>query len=227
MKRLRDSAPERKITYMVTGEYGGPPRLLPNGKLTEGYRPHWHAIIFNYEPEDGKPIRTTEREDEVKRSEKIQRLWGKGDTEYGSVTIDSAGYVARYASKKLIHGNDQDHDYHPIHKTSSKRGIGRGWIEENYLHSFENGYVVGPNGMQLKIPRYYVDWAKKHHPSLWEYYVTEIRPRIMKDAEIKQQKEEREYLANRDSSMWAKTKPQIKLTILESKFKNLQEKLKL
>lgn len=217
--KLRESngrEPENRITYMVTGEYG-----------EKNKRPHWHAIIFNYSPKDGKLLRTTEREEKVFRSETVERLWDKGNTEYGEVTIDSAGYVARYAAKKLVHGRDQEHDYHPIHKTSSKRAIGRSWIEENYLHTFENGFIVGPDGQQLKIPRYYVDWAKKHHPTLWEHYVTEVRPEIMKGAERKEKRELDEYMRNRDESPFAKKKCQIKLRILESKFKQLQEKLKL
>lgn len=217
--KLREHAgrePENKITYMVTGEYGEKKK-----------RPHWHAIIFNFKPKDAKPLRTTERDEKIFRSEIIDVLWGRGLAEFGEVTLDSAGYVARYAAKKLVHGRDQDHDYHPIHKTSSRRAIGRVWIEHNYLHVFENGFITLPNGQQTKIPRYYVDWAKKHHPHLWEYYVTQVRPNIMKGAEAKQKREEFEYLKNRFESKWALTKPQVKLTILKSKFKQLQEKLKL
>ena len=33
-------------------------------------------------------------------SQEIQQLWKKGQIEFGSVTLDSAGYVARYAESK-------------------------------------------------------------------------------------------------------------------------------
>lgn len=215
MKDLRYRE-DKKIPFMVTGEYGD-----------KNKRPHWHALLFNYSPLDSKYKYSTDRDERVYSSEFLENLWGRGIAEHGSVTLDSAGYVARYAAKKLVHGNDQDHDYHPIHKTSSRYGLGRTWIEANYLHTFENGMVILPNGQLSKIPRYYVDWAKKHHPHLWEYYVTEVRPRIMIQAEIKEMEELKLYIKNRDETPWAVTRANIKLRILEQKFKKLQEHLKL
>lgn len=230
MKRLRERYPE-KITYMVTGEYG-----------EKNKRPHWHAIIFNlnaellsHEMQLPRPelLRTTELGERVYVSEAIQQLWSMGNTEYGSVTMDSASYVARYAAKKLTHGKDQEHDYHPIHKTSSKKAIGRTWLEANYIHTFQNGFVV-INGTQMKIPRYYVDWVKKHHPDIWLTYVTEVRPKIIKLAEQAQIKEDIEFQlqlelqkALKGRYLRPKTKKNVKETILKSKFKRLQENLKL
>lgn len=221
MKRLRESTPN-KITYMVTGEYG-----------EKHKRPHWHAIIFNYTPNDPKPKYTTELGEPVYTSQKLTDLWSYGNIEYGSVTMDSASYVARYAAKKLTHGKDQEHDYHPIHKTSSKKAIGRTWLEANYIHTFQNGFVV-INGTQMKIPRYYVDWVKKHHPDIWRTYVTEVRPKIIKLAEQAQTQEDIEYQlqlelqkALKGRYLRPKTKQNVKETILKSKFKRLQENLKL
>lgn len=138
------------IPYIVTGEYGDKHK-----------RPHWHAILFNYRPLDEKFKYTSDSGHDVFTSEEISKLWKRGNIEYGEVTIDSANYVARYAAKKLVHGNDQDHDYHPLHKTSSRRAIGKTWISQNWKHTFENGFIVLPNGQSSKIPRYYVDWLKK------------------------------------------------------------------
>lgn len=221
MKRLRESTPN-KITYMVTGEYG-----------EKNKRPHWHAIIFNYTPNDPKPKYITELGEQVYTSQKLTDLWSYGNIEYGTVTMDSASYVARYAAKKLTHGKDQEHDYHPIHKTSSKKAIGRTWLEANYIHTFQNGFVV-INGTQMKIPRYYVDWVKKHHPDIWLTYVTEVRPKIIKLAEQAQIQEDIEYQlqlelqkALKGRYLRPKTKKNVKETILKSKFKRLQENLKL
>lgn len=221
MKRLRESIPN-KITYMVTGEYG-----------EKNKRPHWHAIIFNYTPNDPKPKYITELGEQVYTSQKLTDLWSYGNIEYGSVTMDSASYVARYAAKKLTHGKDQEHDYHPIHKTSSKKAIGRTWLEANYIHTFQNGFVV-INGTKMKIPRYYVDWVKKYHPSIWLTYVTEVRPKIIKLAEQAQIQEDIEYQlqlelqkALKGRYLRPKTKKTVKETILKSKFKRLQENLKL
>jgi len=41
MKRLRSSNPHKEIGMFVTGEYGEKTK-----------RPHWHALLFNYRPDD-------------------------------------------------------------------------------------------------------------------------------------------------------------------------------
>lgn len=205
-----------KISYMVTGEYG---------ELNK--RPHWHAILFNYWPNDADSLGTTKRGDQIWTSKTIEELWGKGRHDFGSVTLDSAGYVARYASKKLVHGKDEEHDYHPIHKVSSARAIGRSWIEKYHQHTFENGYVVLPNGQMAGIPRYYVDWCKKYKPELYVHYVTEVRPKVADIAEKQARKEEMEFLSNlanrKGGDPYPEQRKHVKLRVLESKFKRLME----
>lgn len=225
IKDLRDKLgyePENRITTIVTGEYGD-----------KFKRPHWHAIIFNYAPQDREYKYTSDRGDTVYRSQFLQTLWGRGEIEFGGVTLDSAGYVCRYAAKKLAHGRDQAHDYHPIHKTSSRRAIGRSWIEKFYGHTFGNGFVVLPNGSKSRIPRYYVDWVKKHHPQVYFDYIANVRPKIQKLAEEIQQKEEKEFLdalegrVRSGSQSRPEKRSKVKETILKQKFKLLQERLKL
>lgn len=214
MKKLRHTQDE-KITYIVTGEYGD-----------KNKRPHWHALLFNYRPADEKALRSTERGDQVYSSETLTNLWGGGLTEYGEITLDSANYTARYAAKKLVHGHDQSHDYHPIHKTSSRRAIGRSWIEKFHEHTFQNGFCI-VKGQKTKIPRYYVDWAREHHPELWLHYVTKVRPKIHEQVIEQQNLEMEVYLKNRNDSAFADTRQSVKETILKAKFKRLQEHLKL
>ena len=172
MKDLRNeigSKIEDRISVVVTGEYGD-----------LGKRPHWHALLFNYRPEDEKEERRTQQGDSVFMSPFLHDLWGKGKIEYGEVTFESAGYVARYAAKKLVHGPDHEHDFHPIHRTSSKIPIGRPWIEKYWKQTFENGFVVLPNGKISGIPRYYEDWFKKQMPNQWYKYITEVKPEMVK-----------------------------------------------
>ena len=179
------------ISYMVTGEYG-----------EKNKRPHWHAILFNYRPSDQEYKYTTDRGEQVHTSKLLTDLWGKGNIEYGSVTMDSAGYVARYAAKKLVHGNDQEHDYHPIHKTSSKHAIGKRFIEKHFEQIFSLGWIYLPKGQKTKIPRYYTDWLKKHHPEKWRTYVTETRQRLQEEAQKKNREEELEYLTELHNRPW-------------------------
>lgn len=209
-----------RIPYMVTGEYGDRTK-----------RPHWHAIIFNYYPDDARFSYTSDSQNKVYTSEKLTRLWGRGKTEFGSVTLDSAGYVARYAAKKLAHGRDEDHDFHPIHKTSSKHALGKAWIKKYAVQTFKRGFVVLPDGTPTKIPRYYVDWCKKHNPSLYNHYVTQVQPKIISLAEEKQKRQEAEYLAEaltyKGGRAYPMTRSKVEETILKTKFKRLQEMLKL
>lgn len=225
MKRLRHTQ-NQKIPLMVTGEYG---------ELNK--RPHFHALLFNYRPEDEQYKYTTDRGDKVSTSQILSDLWSKGNIEYGDVTIDSANYVARYAAKKLVHGKDQEHDFHPIHKTSSRYGIGRSWIEVYYKHALQNGFVLLPNGQKAKVPRYYIDWAKRYQNELWHYYMHEVLPKIQKNAELQTIKEMEEYekneadpasfLGDKEIKSGKLKRSHVKEKILASKFKLLQEKLKL
>jgi hypothetical protein len=230
MKRLRERVTRNVITkeerqrlyipYMVTGEYGDKRK-----------RPHWHAILFNYYPSDAKYKYTTDHGERVFDSDEVQSIWGKGIAEFGSVTMESAGYVARYAAKKLVHGKDQEHNYHPIHRTSCKRAIGRTWIEKNWRHTFENGYILTKEGIKLSIPRYYTDWFKENKPLEYTKYECFLKQDIIKKAELKARKEEIEYFSNVFSRGPFKEHPlspsKLKETVLKSKFKQLQERLKL
>lgn len=227
MMRLREKATRNitdkelrekfRISYMVTGEYGD-----------ETKRPHWHAIIFNYKPSDSKRKYTTERGEIVETSRELSELWGKGNIEFGNVTIESAGYVARYAAKKLIHGQDQEHDYHPIHKTSSKNAIGKTYLEKYYRDIFNHGYVTLPNGQKAGIPRYYTDWFKKNHFDEYMHFVSTVRPQTQELAQ-KIADDEYQYWLNACATQDTipLSRKSVKHRVLQSKFNKLQERLKL
>jgi len=162
MKKLRKLQND-PIGVFVTGEYG-----------EKNKRPHWHCLLFNFEPSDGKLKYTTPRGDKVFTSETLQRLWGKGFAEFGSVTFESAGYCARYAAKKLVHGKD-GHEYEPISKKSSKHAIGKKFLERYWTDVFSRGTIVLPNGRETTIPRYYEKWFKENHPDAYLKYLTGVK----------------------------------------------------
>lgn len=225
MKSLRahvGHTPESRIGVMVTGEYG-----------EQTKRPHWHAILFNYRPADATHKYTSHSGDSVYSSQEIDSLWEKGATEFGTVTIDSSSYVARYAAKKLVHGPDQSHDFHPIHRTSSKHAIGKAWIEKYWESTFALGYVYLPNGSKAGIPRYYKDWLKEQNPAAYLRYVTNVLPKTTALAEEAAKQDELEFLKDlRDVprpsvGVHPVRRSKVKDTILKSKFKQLQEHLKL
>ena len=218
MKRLRKAYPNEEISFFVTGEYG-----------EKNKRAHWHALIFNWEPTDGNYKYSNERGDKVYSSETLDKLWGLGITEYGSVTLESANYCARYAAKKLIHGQDQDHDYNPISKKSQKNAIGKKWLEQFYKDILA-GYILH-DGKKLPIPRYYIKWLQKNKPSDWEEYVTNTRTKKTELAERMAQSETQEYIKSIRqrgiTGSLVRTRNQIRAKLSKKKFKQLQENLKL
>lgn len=101
INRLRKSIHPIRIRYFLVGEYGD---------LNK--RPHFHAIIFGYNFPDKIPHEESGG-NIIYRSKLLESIWtvprGKPDagkslgySSVGSVTYESAAYVARYNMKKNI-----------------------------------------------------------------------------------------------------------------------------
>lgn len=213
---------QHKIGIFVTGEYGDKTK-----------RPHWHAIIFNWEPRDKKSKYTNHRGDRVFSSETLNALWSHGIAELGSVTFESAGYCARYAAKKLSHGRDDEHDYQPISKKSSHQAIGKKFLEKYWRDVFNHGYIILSDGTQCTVPRYYEKWLAKHHPTEYSRYVTETKQKKIESASARAEVDRLKEISTRDLRISegryspAISKSKVRQKIIESKFKQLQSKLKL
>lgn len=156
MKRLRKEF-GAGIRFFHCGEYG-----------ERGGRPHYHAIIFGLNFPDRKLRYTTELGHKCYSSEILDRLWGLGRTEIGSVTFESAAYVARYITKK-IGGLDAEAHYQvvddkwgevlgsrvPEYVTMSRRpGIGKRWIDQYWSDVYPHDRVQ-MRGKDLVPPKYY------------------------------------------------------------------------
>lgn len=162
MKRLRkeisDGKPVRavdKVRYYHCGEYG-----------ESTGRPHYHALLFNFDFSDKTPWSVRKGMD-TWRSAGLERLWPFGQSELGSVTFESAAYVARYVMKKHFGANAWMHyqtveletgqvsNVVPPYTTMSRRpGIGKPWLEKFMADVYpDDGVVV--RGRLMKPPRYY------------------------------------------------------------------------
>lgn len=227
MKRLRKGAPE--ISYFVTGEYGD-----------EKKRPHWHAIIFGWTPPDATPLYTSDSGHQVFASKLLDELWTHGKTEFGSVTMESASYVARYAAKKLTHGHDGTHDYEPISKKSTRPAIGRRWLEKNYRDIFSYGkMIVGEKDIGA-IPRYYTKWFEQTHPEEFLRYTETIKAEKISRASARTAEDEKLYWDTYNERRRFQpdgitikpmstqlTRNEVRKLITEKKFEELQNYLKL
>lgn len=222
MKKLRKLQND-PIGVFVTGEYGEKTK-----------RPHWHAILFNYEPPDGVLNRTTVQGHRVYSSALLDKTWSHGLTEFGAVSFDSAGYCARYAAKKLIHGQDSQHDFHPISKKSSKHAIGKKFLEKYWPDIFNHGQIVLEDGNTCSIPRYYEKWFKETLPEEYLNYVIKTKTAKAEHAICKATKENnhQEKINSKRNTNGvyrgpSRTRAEARYLILKSKFKMLQNSLKL
>lgn len=212
-----------KISIFVTGEYGDIKK-----------RPHWHALIFNWRPQDCIYKYSNDRGDKVYSSQTLSELWTAGTSDIGSVTFESAGYVARYAAKKLVHGKDQDHDYQPISKKSSHQAIGKKFLEKFWPDIFNAGNIILPGGQKLAIPRYYLKWLEKNHPEEFLRYTMGIKNDRSIKAEQKALKEKEKIDAinekRRDQKGYRAThqitKEKTREELVKKRFARLQQHLK-
>lgn len=214
MKRLRFAYPNKQIGVFVTGEYG-----------EENKRPHWHAILFGWRPSDLHYFRSNDRGDDLFTSATLDALWGKNDperrpNEVGDVTFHSAGYCARYAAKKLVHGKDGEHSFQPISKKSCKHAIGKRWLELHWRDLLSDGQVRLRDGTTAPIPRYYTKWLLQNEPAAYFEFLADVKDKKIKAA----------MAASARDSEFRKTRVtrnDARREIQKQKFDYLQSKLKL
>lgn len=170
MKRLRKSLPsDRKIRYFHCGEYG-----------EKAGRPHYHAILFGDSFDDQSyEARTTDLGHKVWRSRRLDRLWGLGLCEVGSVTFESCAYVARYVTKKFsgptkhlyyTHTDEKTgevFDLVPEYATMSRRpGIGALHFQK-FRHEIYPSDEVIVRGKPSKPPKFYDKLLEKTDPAAY------------------------------------------------------------
>jgi len=154
IKRLRRRI-DGNVRYFHCGEYG---------EITS--RPHYHACLFGFDFED-KYQWTVRNDLPVWRSPFLEKLWPYGNSEIGSVTFESAAYVARYILKKVTGFAARDHyeiidpltgeirQREPEYTTMSRRpGIGKTWYDQFNQEVFPSDEII-IRGKKQKPPRYY------------------------------------------------------------------------
>lgn len=163
---LRDIRKVRKVRFFCCGEYGDGDWKSPRFVSLEGElrgHPHFHVLLYGARFNDGKKIG-----EDLYRSAALERLWKYGNSSFGAVTFQSAGYVSRYATKKIT--GDMARDYYKrvdvrtgeVHEVvpefgrmSLKPGIGYPWFVKFWrdVYAARDGVVV--DGKTLPAPRFY------------------------------------------------------------------------
>jgi len=158
MKKLRKVFSD--VRYFHCGEYG------------ERFgRPHYHACLFNVSFSDRKFF--SERNGyQLYTSDLLDSIWGNGFCTIGSLTFESAAYVARYIMKKVTGDRAKDHyqrfdidedtgeilnsfNLKSEYVTMSRRpGIGKNWFDLYHKRTYAWDNII-MNGHEVRPPKYY------------------------------------------------------------------------
>lgn len=157
IKRLRKKL-KKPIRYMVSGEYG-----------SQTNRPHFHAIIFGYNPANQKFFKNSKSGEALFTSEEITNLWPYGTHSIGLANEKTAYYIASYslkASKHIITDSTTGEisivsDYMDC---SKRPAIGYEYFAKNYEQLIVSKTI---------LPRYYLKKLLELNPTLHEHYENE------------------------------------------------------
>lgn len=169
VKRLRKKIEPKRVSFYGCGEYGA-----------KFERPHYHICLFNYSFPDkeifnNRWIRRSrysvqERPDyRLYISKELGKLWPYGFHTIGKVTLESAGYTARYVTKKITGKKHHEHYKNKIPEfalMSLRPAIGKQWILKNWNDVYPKDYFT-INGNKFRPPRYYDEQLKKIKPDIW------------------------------------------------------------
>lgn len=175
MKRLRKEFAPKKIRFLMCGEYGEDQDALKVGKKKLG-RPHYHALLFGLEFPD-QYVHDIRDRNPVFRSDILEKIWTFGYSEIGTVTFQSAAYVARYITKKIT--GEKAHDHYLYHCSeldqliprtpefvlaSNRPGIGYSYVKKFKKEIIYNDDIVH-EGRKIKVPRYYDKILSRDYPN--------------------------------------------------------------
>jgi len=177
IRKLRKAERPKKIRYFHCGEYGD-----------NTNRPHYHAILFGFNFDDWLYLHDSNSGNPIYTSPTLEKIWAKGFVTVGTVTFESAAYIARYVIKKL-NGPLKDQvnkktglkpyeRYHPFtgeiisvlpeYCTMSRRpGIGRDWIANYTRDVFPKDFTT-IRGMRMQPPKYYDRYLKEIDPEMYD-----------------------------------------------------------
>jgi len=163
-KALRHAG--HKFSYYAVGEYGE--------KLS---RPHYHVCLFGTDFDDKYPW-SRSKGGLLYRSPKLEKAWPHGHAKISELTLENAGYTARYTMKKINGDMADEHyvkDYHGIDVKvlpefalmSLKPPIGKRWLEKYWQDVFPADTVIY-KGKECPVPRYYYNWLQIEHPDIFK-----------------------------------------------------------
>lgn len=152
LKRLRKKLYPRKIRFFACGEYG-----------SKGLRPHYHIIIFNFCPNDLKPL-YFENDYVVYNSKFISDVWSLGFISVMFLNPYNTKYVSKYLQKL---NNYKEKKVKPFLVMSNRPGIGYNYFVKN-LDSLLFDDRLYYNGNFIRLPRYVLKIAQRNLKDITE-----------------------------------------------------------
>lgn len=165
MKRLRNRM-GKDIRFFGCGEYGE--------KYT---RPHYHVCLFGCDFHDKEIFRGSKakgNKDLLYVSKDLGKVWKKGFHTIGRVNFKTAGYVARYVTKKHF-GKWKDFMYDGLEpefalmsrgqKKGGKGGIGKSWLKKYWSDCYPKDFIM-IDGKRFRVPKYFDDVMMKINPEM-------------------------------------------------------------
>lgn len=138
------------IRFYYCGEYGS---------TTD--RPHYHIIFFNLPLDDLQFYKLNKQGQPMFNSKLLTEKWGMGHVVIGSLTYESAGYVARYVLKKQQSGTIYDGRPKEFTEMSRRPGIGHSYYEKYKDSIYNYDAMLIPkefeNSFWSKPPKYFDD----------------------------------------------------------------------
>ena len=164
IKRLRKgnsrkNYPPATFRYYGCGEYG-----TDKSQWRNIGRPHYHLCLFGFDFPD-KELESAEGDKYRWQSEMLTETWGKGRTQVGQFTPETAAYTAAYVTKKIngqmahdhYQRTDEDGIQWPIRPEfsvmSRRPGIGEDF-RSRFQGDFKKGYFT-ILGKRVPVPDYY------------------------------------------------------------------------
>lgn len=155
IKRLRKKI-KQPIRYMVSHEYG-----------SKNFRPHHHAIIFGWNPNQQKLHTYSPKSGEpLFRSPELEALWDFGFSSIGTANERTAYYIASYSLKGKKHTLTDPHTGELITisdcmDASKRPAIGYNYFIKNIKQLIDSDQI---------LPRYYLKRLMLENPTLHQQY---------------------------------------------------------
>jgi len=158
-KRVRKAG--LPFRFFHCGEYG-----------SRTARPHYHAAIFgiDWSSRPGAQLFSNRGGFPVYTHPQLTELWGHGLAVVGSLTFESAAYVARYITTKITGPLADDHygNRKPEYTTMSRRpGIGKKWYDRFKSDVYPADEFIS-RGIPTQPPRYFDRLLELDDPALLE-----------------------------------------------------------